>query len=216
MSLSFIAMFWSLISKKLGHKSQIAASVIAILTFILISKTLHPVISGMFFIIAYTILIFVHCPKMHDDRKIVLSLYIAGIATLLVLLLAPGVAWRAEVPFLLLMFVPLIFSICSLKHKKEIIFRNIFIATIIIFSVYNSYKIFTGYQRNYVTNQANNFTLRAISNRIKRHIETNNKIILFKLPAPQYAGKMPYERPLIETWIKEYYSLPIDMVFYWK
>lgn len=171
--------------------------------------------SGIIFITAYTALMFLSCKEI-ASKKLIFPLYISSVATLLPLLLAPGVAWRAEVTFLLLMFVPILFSIGLLKSKNEIRVRNLFVSIAILFACYNSSGIFMGYKENYGTNQVNDLILRAVSDRVERKIDFGDKVILFKLPEPYYAETMPYDRPLIETWMKQYYSLPQSMVFEWK
>ena len=212
---SFLSMFWKLIPEKLNSKYKIIALVTTFLFLIFIFTTLTPIFSGSIFIISYTVLMFLSC-KETASKQLILPLYISSIATLLPLLLSPGVAWRAQVPFFLLMFVPILFSIGLLESRNEIRLRNLFFSIAVLFSCYNSYSIFMGYKQNYGTNQANDFILRAVSERVERGNDFDNKVILFKLPAPYYAETMPYERPLIETWMKQYYSLPQSMVFEWK
>ena len=106
--------------------------------------------------------------------------------------------------------------ISLLENNKDIMFRNLFISIAILLSFYNSYNIYIGYEQNYETNQANDFILRVVSDRVERKIDVDDNILLFKLPNPYYAERMPYDRPLIEKWMKKYYSLPENIVFEWK
>lgn len=207
---SFLAMFWRIIPKTISVRYKVSGMVLAFLFF-----TISSVTSGIIFIIAYTFLIFLSCKEL-VGKKIIIPLYVSSFAALLPLLMAPGIAWRAEVTFLLLMFVPLLFSIGLLETKNEIKFRNIFGLVVIIFACSNTYSVYAGFKKNYSTNQANDFILRAVSNRIDRNIDVGEKVLLFKLPAPYYAETMPYDRPLIEIWMKQYYSLPVSIVFEWK
>jgi len=140
----------------------------------------------------------------------------AIVVAALLMLLAPGVAWRAQVTFYLLMFSPIVYTMALLRSDRESNAQKFFVLAVLVVACVNSYKISAGFKQNYRIHRANDIILREVSDRIGKNIDDDDEILLFKAPAPYYAGTMPYDRPLIETWMKQYYSLPESVNFVWK
>jgi len=210
LGLSFLSMFWKLVLQRFSLSQRLLILLTTILFF-----SLSTVLSGIVFILIYSALLYYSCRTL-DAKKIILPIYASSIAALIPLLLAPGLPWRSELIFMVLTFVPILYSIGQLNRKNEVFFRNFFIFSVMLFATFNSYKIFDGYRKNSAAHQANDYILRSVSTMIARKDDVGDTVMLFKLPEPYYAETMPYDRPLIERWMKKYYSLPDNIVFSWR
>lgn len=173
-----------------------------------------PLLVFSFFII-YGLIIFLVRKKI-DFGDMMFSIYISSIASLALLLLAPGVPPRSLLPFYFLMTVPITFSFVYATQEgyKKLIY--LFTLVIFPFAFLNAKHIYDGYKENYQINLVNHYKLASTSYDLHHNVLVQNPITLYKLPHPQYAETMPYQRPLIEKWMKKYYSLPSDVTFIWK
>lgn len=164
---------------------------------------------------AYGALLFLLRNQFEFDA-IVFSIYIAAIASLALLLVAPGVAGRSLLTFLFLMIIPVtfIFSQLSYAGSKPIVYAVIL--AVLPFAASNAGSIYTGYSSNFEVNSINHAKLIAVSHEINYEESPGTSATLLKLRKPRYAERMPYERPLIEKWMKKYYVLPDEFSFLWR
>jgi|OpeIllAssembly_1097287.scaffolds.fasta_scaffold1729723_1 hypothetical protein len=84
------------------------------------------------------------------------------------------------------------------------------------FSIGNAYKLYNGYLQNYEVNKLNDYQLQLASYKVRNYHEDIESVQLYKLSSPRFAETMPYDRPLIEKWIKKYYVLPEKVVLDWR
>lgn len=165
------------------------------------------------FLFAYGLLLFNKCSS-ESNGKTVLALYSSAVASLTLLLLAPGVAGRALISFYFIMITPIIFTFGIIRNKELIYVSLPPVMAALLLGIPVSYKIYKGYEQNYQVNTINDAKLSALSYDIKKG-SSLHQVSLYKLPSPAYAATMPYQRPLIEKWIKKYYELPQDVSFLW-
>ncbi len=180
-------------------------------SYLLLSQLLF----AIFFVGLFSFVLLRSC-RLSEAGIVVFSVFVASLGSLVPLLLAPVVAWRAAIPFYLLLFVPILFSIMAIKDNNFKYFIMTAFGVIFIFSGINSANIFNGYRKNYEVNIINHYQLMIANHKLRNNIEIENKIILFRLPSPWHAEMMPYQRPLIEKWMKKYYELPQDVSFDWR
>ena len=153
--------------------------------------------------------------------RVVLSTQVAALASLIPLFFAPGIPHRSLLPFFLIGFVSIIFAFSSsLKLTRIEQYALLFAVCILGFlSMKNAILIYNGYRTNYEIHRMNEASLRAASF-IQRNItETRGRgggVRLFRLKDRRFATTMPYERPLIEVWMKKYYGLDPDTEFIWE
>jgi hypothetical protein len=164
---------------------------------------------------SYGVLLFLLRNKFEFDG-IVFSTYIAAVASLALLLVAPGVAGRSLLTFFFLMIIPVTFVFSQLycAGPKPIVYAAIL--AVLPFAVSNAGSVYTGYKSNFEVNSVNHAKLITASHEINYEQSAQTSAILLKLRKPRYAEKMPYEKPQIEKWIKKYYALPDDFSFVWS
>jgi hypothetical protein len=80
----------------------------------------------------------------------------------------------------------------------------------------NARSIYGGYRSNLSANTYNHYKLWTTKLDYRAGHATEQPIRLYKLPSPRFAETMPYQRPLIEKWMRKYYSLPEDIQFHWE
>ena len=85
------------------------------------------------------------------------------------------------------------------------------------YNIANYFVIVKGYYNNNFINQYNDEQLLIASQKIKSG-ETIDNIKLKKLIDPTYGGDMPYyeNREYILTWIKNYYSIPQEVIIIYE
>lgn len=142
--------------------------------------------------------------------------YAAAIGSLAVLLFAPGVAGRSLLPFYFLMLVPVTFSFLQLGRTRLGALPYLAILAVLPYSMRNARDIYVGYESNYQANVVNDGKLVAARYEMQHGASTQRSVLLYKLPEGRYGETMPYQRPLIEKWMKKYYSLPQDVTFVWQ
>lgn len=146
----------------------------------------------------------------------VLSLYSGCISMFLVLLFAPGVASRSLLTFYFIMFIPIVYSFSLIATKKMQNYLIVVSLILLPFSLGNSMKVYHGYYQNYEVNRINHSKLSAAKYDYEHGGSFSQPITLYKLPNPAFAETMPYDRPLIEKWIKKFYALPSEAQLKWN
>lgn len=147
---------------------------------------------------------------------LVFSLFLASCSSLGLLLLAPGVPGRALIPFYFLLFPTIVFSFSRADGYVRRWLATSAAGVILLFGTQNAYRVYSGYSSNFDVNYINLSKLETLSFDIKNGDRAASSIELYKLPNPRFAEAMPYERALIETWIKKYYELPPEIEFTWR
>ena len=152
------------------------------------------------------------CYCCYKEREfLMLELFLGGLASLAVMLFAPYYPPRSSIPFIFVMFIPIIYVIGNVLAKRKDIF-NILICTLCIISFINYATIVRGYFKNNEVNQYNDSVLISSAQKIQSG-EKLDKIVLKKLVDPTYGGDMPYYEncEYILEWMKNYYSIPQDV-----
>lgn len=159
-------------------------------------------------------LLFLHIKK--GTSIAVLCLYLSAIASLLLLLIAPGISGRTFLTFYFLMIAPVTYAFSEMGREWKFPVTILIALAVLPFSVINARTVYLGYADNYAANAVNDYKLRALSYDIKHENAEADSILLYKLEDERYAATMPYERPLIEKWIKRYYALPESLELDWQ
>ena len=152
------------------------------------------------------------CYCCYKEREfLMLELFLGGLASLAVMLFAPYYPPRSSIPFIFVMFIPIIYVIGNVLAKRKDI-SNILICTLCIISFINYATIVRGYFKNNEVNQYNDSVLISSAQKIQSG-EKLDKIVLKKLVDPTYGGDMPYYEncEYILEWMKNYYSIPQDV-----
>ena len=186
-------------------------SLLAFVAFYFIS----PPVFLFFGFLYYGIFLFI-LRNEYEFGTIIFSIYAAAVSSLTVLLIAPGVPGRALLTFYFLMFIPIVFSFVLVQSQKYKFIVMILLLVILPFAIFNAANIYVGYKSNYQENFINDCKLSVASYELQRGHFTDETISLYKLPNSTFAETMPYQRPLIEKWMKKYYSLPADLTFVWQ
>ena len=184
---------------------------------ILLSYALLPhVLFVAVFYVLFTALLFRACDQSANGA-VVFSLLPAALASLAPLLVAPVIAPRSAIPFHLLLLAPIIFAITKARGRWIVTSLTAAALLVIIrFAVADSAYVFNGYLSNYETNRVNNCQLLVAKYQTTNNANPPREVTLYKLPNPAFAETMPYQRPLIEKWMKKYYELPPETVFNWQ
>lgn len=151
----------------------------------------------------------------------VLVLLVSAVASFSLLLLAPSVAGRSLLIFYTLMAAPILHAIHSLMQTSSAYGRNHRSAILILLiflplAIVDAGEIFAGYAHNAPTHRLNNARLYTTAQDFQSGRETPDVLVLDRLPDDRYAETMPYQRPLIEKWMKKYYGLPPTVEFRWR
>jgi len=175
------------------------------------------VVFGVIFIVVYSIVLLrVGC--LSQLGRVVFAVHIGALVSLLPLLYMPNVAGRSGIIYFFLEFVPILYSMMLIDRLLPRSVKACILAFILMVSFNNVVSIYKGYQANDKINKANDITLRTLSYKLK-HQSSEQKDIktiqLVKLKEPYYAEVMPYQRPLIERWMKKYYVLEPKIKFHW-
>ncbi|WP_296696844.1 hypothetical protein [Thiocapsa sp. UBA6158] len=211
---SFVFLF-VLLLRCSARKSKPIAVTLSMLTLLGICCAISLSLFFAATLFAYGALLFLLRRKFEFDA-IVLSTYIAAVASLALLLIAPGVAGRSLLTFFFLMMIPVtfIFSQLFCVGSRPVVYAVIL--AVLPFAASNAESIYTGYKANFEVNSVNHAKLIAASHEINHEKSPRSSVTLLKLRKPRYAEKMPYEKPQIEKWMKKYYTLPDDFVFLWR
>ncbi|WP_129139158.1 DUF6056 family protein [Modicisalibacter coralii] len=157
------------------------------------------------------------CRHQRDDGDLLVCTYLAALASLVLLLLAPVVAGRSLLIFYFLMMWPVtraFVALADLPRGRTLVVLALLVAAPAALD--NAADILAGYLANREANLANDAKLRAYHNDLYAGRNPGDSVVLEKLPAPRYAETMPYDRPLIETWMKKYYDIPLETRFVWE
>jgi hypothetical protein len=212
--LSYIIYIRIILDKKQFKFCVCAILAIAVtfgMAYLAISSKVYQVI----LLVVYTFCIF----YLLVHRKmpyIVASIYFASLSSLIPLLMAPGIPWRSCLPFMFLSIIPIIYSFMLVSKNFPALATFSVFLILACLSTSNSYKLFKGYQQNYEVNKLNDFQLQLASFKTRNNYEDIERVQLYRLPSPRFAETMPYDRPLIEKWIKKYYVLPENVVLDWR
>ena len=153
---------------------------------------------------------------MSPTGRSVVCIYVASLASLLPILAAPHFSAGYFMFFLTLLFVPVSYAIAV---PASMWVRHTAIVVILILggvSVKNAAVVFDGYRANGVIHEINDAQLRVTSFMQGMGMGPDGAVTLFKLKDRRFATTTPYERPLIEAWMKKYYRLAPDTEFTWK
>jgi hypothetical protein len=190
-----------------------SALYVAVLSYLYISNSF--LLFALLFVLAYTAAL-LYVTNWLESAPTVFSIYIASLASIFLVLLGPGVAQRSCVPLLMLLFVPILYSLAITNQVLSVPYKTLIIAIALLCSVINAGYVFRGYFSNYQINKLNDCQLEAARFQLEYYGERVKVIQLFKLKNPYFAGLMPYDRPLIEKWMKKYYRLPAEVEFHWR
>jgi hypothetical protein len=212
--LSFISLAFSSIKKPIRTASDLLflglSGIVLLFSYFLLPHLLFAIC----FVGLYSFALLRLC-RVSKSGMVVFSVFVASLASLAPLLLAPVFYWRSGIPFYLLLFVPILFSMAAIKKEGFKYCMSSVFGVIFILGLFSSISIFNGYKNNYKANIMNHYQLMILSYKINNNMDVDNTVSLFKLPSPKYAEFMPYQRPLIEKWIKKYYQVPQEINFEW-
>ena len=171
---------------------------------------------GLSVIVAFSLLLLCRARSSSAGRA-VLCAHAAGLASLAPLLFAPqGVAPRALLPFLLLEFLPVTYATAAAAGPWT---RRLALAAVCVLGIGAAGQaavVFEGYRSNREIHEANDAQLRAASFRQRNGLGADGPVTLFRLRDGRFGTTMPYQRPLIEVWMKKYYRLDPDTRFSWE
>lgn len=168
-----------------------------------------------FFLFSYGVGIF-WLQRVEGGKYGIFCLYLSAVSTLVLLLVVPSVPYRALLPFYLIMTAVVTYIYSYLFKTKAHLIFTLYLICIFPLAVLNAAHVYSGFSLNRQANCINHYTLASLSFQIARGEAPPKAVTLYKLADDRYAGTMPYQRPLIETWVKKFYSLPSDMQFIWK
>lgn len=148
---------------------------------------------------------------------VVLTILIGAAASLLLLLVAPSVSGRSLLIFYAMMLVPIAHAMYmfSFNTSRQIVLTSL-LAGVLPFALSGAMATFQGYAANRPIHRLNDARLRVLSHDIHSGHEVPGRVTLSKLPDDRYAETMPYQRPLIEKWMKKFYGLPQSIQFRWQ
>jgi hypothetical protein len=152
------------------------------------------------------------------DRAVVIStgVYLGALASLfLVLTLSSQIAGRSLLTFVLLMVTPIASGFIGAWAQAGTgrIAALLTLLCCLFAGIPNAMRIHEGYANNFLVQDANHMRLRAAAEAYSRDPGAPVIIEYNRLPSPEFAELMPYDRPLIERWIKSYYALPHSTKF---
>lgn len=150
-----------------------------------------------------------------NQGRVIVCLYTAALASFLLLLLAPGVSNRSFTIFYLIMMVPVTHAFFEVARQRSV-WMVVLVAAFLPFSVMNARTLYLGYAGNYEMNVINHYKLRALSHDLKAGVSNAEDVVLYKLADERYAATMPYQRAIIEKWLKRYYALPAALELHWR
>lgn len=136
------------------------------------------------------------------------------------LLTGPLSRWlsdRSLLTFYALMLVPILHALYVVSEspwrRRAGVTAMVFIMPV---AVQNTFVVFEGYAGNAPTHRLNHARLLVLSREVGAGEALCDRVILSRLPDERYAETMPYQRALIETWMKKCYALPSALELQWK
>lgn len=162
-----------------------------------------------------------YCTPEKSDNSWLICIYLSALAALAPLLLSPAIFVRAIIPFYLLTFIPILYAAFLTMAELDKtwlgkLVRNGVIAALILVVFQDNNNTYQGYKENSQTHIINDAILRNTSLRQRNGSAITEPITLYKIPQSRYASRQPYERDLIQHWMKKYYRLPPDVEFVWE
>jgi hypothetical protein len=172
------------------------------------------IVFSLFFISTYSLLL-VLAGLSFLRGPVVVAIHGGALCSLIPLVFAPTVAGRSLIPFLFLEFPPILFSAAIAASRMAV---GLWVVPVVAFAMIafkSALFVFDGYSANREINLVNDYKLRVAG--FEASIgEPLTSIRLYKVKQPTFAQTMPYERPLIEYWMKKFYKLPPQMAFEWQ
>lgn len=148
---------------------------------------------------------------------VVLALLVGALSSLALLLVAPSVSGRSLLIFYALMLVPVLHALHAVSHAWRWRWAGIVVLVLILpFAGADTLRVYEGYAQNTPVHRLNQARLRVLSHEIQAGHEIPDNVTLSRLSNDRYAETMPYQRPLIEKWMKKYYGLPSSLEFQWE
>ena len=167
-------------------------------------------------LVSFSLILFLQAGSTRTGR-VVLCAHAAALASLAPLLFTPaGVPPRSLLPFLVLEFLPITYAMAvpgPLWIRRA---AAVAVCVLGIFSARNAAIVFDGYRSNREIHAVNDAQLRVTGFRQRMGIDTDEAVTLFRLKDGRFGTTMPYQRPLIEVWMKKYYRLDPDTRFTWE
>ena len=225
-SLFSVLMAFSLvvfIFQALRSKNSLLNSCLILLAILAVMSKLYvsfPVGYAVTFVALYSLSL-LYCTLIKSENSWLSCIFLAALATLVPLLLSPGVSWRAVTPFYLLTFIPIVYTAFLTMAELDKILpgklvRYVVIGMLLLVVYQNNNVTYQGYKQNSQTHIINDAILQTTSLKQKKGSAITKPITLYKIPQRRYSGLPPYERDLIQRWMKKYYRLPPDSEFIWE
>lgn len=148
--------------------------------------------------------------------EVPLALYAGAVATLCLLLLSPGVAGRAVLPFCFLACAPVVYALSAGGSRWARAIAGVAVAATLWPASQATWSVYEGYRANATANEANHARLESLASALREGRDMPREVVLYKLPLPEYGETMPYQRPLVGDWMKKFYGLPADVEFVWR
>jgi hypothetical protein len=172
------------------------------------------ILFALFFITFYSLLL-VLAGFRFPRGPVIVAVHGGALCSLIPLVFAPTFWGRSVIPFLFIEFPPVLFSAAITSSRLAVGLGVVPAVVFAVLAIKNALFVFEGYAANREINLVNDCKLRAASYEATTG-EPMAPVRLFKLERPKFAETMPYERPLIEVWMKKYYKLPSGLVFEWR
>ncbi|MDW7643563.1 MAG: DUF6056 family protein [Desulfuromonadales bacterium] len=190
---------------------RILVTGVAVVTVLFgVVKLFPPIVTVGLWLVGFTVMHFVGVRKGWIPPAIAAT-FVAAVASLLLLLFAPGVSGRALLTFYLLMLFPSVYwiSIGWVWNR----WLMVLVAMLAIMALPQAIKTYKGYSANAPYHKANHAKLLAAGFDTLHNIGPKT-LLLYRLPEERYAETMPYQRDIIYHWLRRYYQVP-DMTFQW-
>ena len=170
------------------------------------------IIISLLFIFSFVVEFIIYSKNKNDFIDIC-SLF-SAIAMEGMLIVAPSISARQEIPFLFMFFICVENIYCDILDDSRILIQFVFVL-LAIASFFNYGTIIKGFWENKKINEINRNKLQEKAALIKAGNEINS-IILYRLPNDDFTSQMPYQQDFISYWVKNYYELPSGINFIWN
>lgn len=193
--------------------------VIFAICFAVVLLTLNYVFLEQYFVVSFLLIYGVTLFLSSFDSdigRINFITYCSTLGVLFALTQSPGIPGRAILLVYLLLLPVVLFSFVNVNSRNLRIGLILVIVMLVPSGIKNALYIYNGYKLNFQSNTLNHLTLSDAKAKYLVVGFSEGIIDLQKLPNSRFAEKMPYERKLIEKWIKKYYSLPAQVEFEWN
>ena len=157
-------------------------------------------------LLAYGIFLF-ETQRREKNGFIVFYIYVAAIASLLLMLFSPAIAGRQFIPFFILMSVPVAYSFIRFAHSDFKPIAAVMALALLPLAAEQSVDIYKKYSVNDVYMADNDLLLRQAGDRARQGLLVE-PLTLAKLPDSRYAEMMAYQRDKVEKWVRRYYVIP--------